>query len=110
MGRYDESAVLPLTRAAEIYRKRKDWANAARVLELSVYIDPYDTKVHSMLGESAVEAGDWNAAVAAFQVLLGLNRLTAPRRITISPSLVGSGQKGRGEARGAALPRNRTHL
>ncbi len=71
--RYDENSVLPLNRAAEIFRKRKDWANEAKVLDLSVYIDPYDPKVHSLLGESAVEAANWPAAIAAFQVLLGLN-------------------------------------
>ena len=67
-SRFDENSVWPLVRAAEIYRNRKDWAGAARVLDLSVYIDPYDPDVHSMLGEAAVEAGNWPAAVAAYQV------------------------------------------
>jgi tetratricopeptide (TPR) repeat protein len=70
---YDETSVVPLIRAAEIYRKRKDWANEAKVLDLSVYIDPYDTKVHGLLGDAALEAANWTAAIAAFQVLLRLN-------------------------------------
>ncbi len=70
---YDETSVVPLTRAAGIYRKRKDWANLARVLELSVYIDPYDAKVHGLLGDAALEAANWSAAIAAYQVNLGLN-------------------------------------
>ena len=93
-ARYDESAVLPLTSAAEIYRKRKDWANAARVLELSVYIDPYDTKVHARLGESAMEAKNWNAAIAAFQVLLGLNPPDrAEAHYNLARALLGAGKK-----------------
>jgi cellulose synthase operon protein C len=71
-SRFDENSVWPLVRAAEIYRNRKDWAGAARVLELSVYIDPYDPNVHGMLGEAAVEAGNWPAAVAAYQTLVSL--------------------------------------
>ena len=93
-ARYDESAVLPLTSAAEIYRKRKDWANAARVLELSIYIDPYDTRVHARLGESAMEAGNWNAAIAAFQVLLGLNPPDrAEAHYNLARALLGAGKK-----------------
>jgi cellulose synthase operon protein C len=70
---YDETSVVPLVRAAEIYRKRKDWVNEAKVLDLSVYIDPYDTKVHGLLGDAALEAANWPAAIAAYQVLLRLN-------------------------------------
>jgi tetratricopeptide (TPR) repeat protein len=70
---YDETSVVPLVRAAEIYRKRKDWTNQAKVLDLSVYIDPYDTKVHGLLGDAALEAANWAAAIAAFQVMLRLN-------------------------------------
>jgi cellulose synthase operon protein C len=72
-ARYDENSVLALTRAAEIYRKRKDWVNTARCLELSAYIDPYDPKTHTQLGEAAMESQNWPAAIAAFQVLVGLN-------------------------------------
>jgi len=72
-ARYDETSVAPLARAAGIYRKRKNWAEEAKVLDQSVYIDPYDTKVHTLLGESALEAQNWPAAIAAYQVLLGLN-------------------------------------
>ncbi len=71
-SRFDENSAWPLVRAAEIYRNRKDWAGAARVLELSVYINPYDTNIQGMLGEAAVEAGNWPAAVAAYQTLVSL--------------------------------------
>ncbi len=71
--RYDETAIAPLIRAAEIYRGRKNWSAAARMLELSMYIQPYDPRAISLLGESAGEAGDWAAAVAAYQVLTGSN-------------------------------------
>jgi tetratricopeptide (TPR) repeat protein len=71
--RYDENAMPPLFRAAEIYRKREDWHSLTDVLELSVYIYPYEQDVHTKLGQSAMEASDWDAAIAAFEVLLGLN-------------------------------------
>jgi cellulose synthase operon protein C len=70
---YDETTAVPLTRAAQICRKRKDWAGVARLLELSVYIDPYEAKVHGQLGDAAVDAANWPAAIAAYQVALGLN-------------------------------------
>jgi cellulose synthase operon protein C len=70
---YDETTAVPLIHAAEICRKREDWAGVARLLELSVYIDPYDARVHGQLGDAAVQAANWPAAVAAYQVALGLN-------------------------------------
>jgi tetratricopeptide (TPR) repeat protein len=92
--RYDETSVLPLNRAAEIYRKRKDLTNEARVLELSVYIDPYDTKVHALLGESALEAKNWAAAIAAYRVLLGLNPSDpADAHYNLACALLGAGKK-----------------
>ena len=72
-SRYDENALAPLMRAAEIYRERKDWENEARMLQLSVYIHPYDPAAHTMLGEASMESRDWATAVAAYKVLVGLN-------------------------------------
>jgi tetratricopeptide (TPR) repeat protein len=72
-ARYDENSVIALDHAADIYQKRKDWANVSRELELSVYIDPYDAQNAAQLGEAAMESGNWAAAIAAFQVLVGLN-------------------------------------
>jgi tetratricopeptide (TPR) repeat protein len=93
-ARFDETAISPLNRAAEIYRKRKDWANAARVLELSAYIDPYDTRTHSFLGEAALEAQNWQAAIAAYQVLLGLNPPDpAEAHYNLARALLGAGKK-----------------
>jgi len=91
---YDETSVVPLARAAEIYRKRKDWADEARVLDLSVYVNPYDPKVHSLLGEAAMEAENWAAAVAAYQVLLGLNPPDpADAHYNLARALLGAGKK-----------------
>jgi tetratricopeptide (TPR) repeat protein len=91
---YDETAVAPLARAAEIYRKRKDWADEAKMLELSVYIDPYDTKVHALLGESAINSENWPAAIAAYQVLLGLNpQDPADAHYNLARAFFGAGKK-----------------
>jgi len=70
---YNENASLPLMRAADIYRGREDWTNAMKKLELSVYIYPYEREIHEKLGESAMEAADWDSAVGAYEVLLGLD-------------------------------------
>ena len=70
---HDGEAVFPLTRAAEIYRARKDWKAAAGVLDTASYINPYDAPARKTLGECAAAAGDWSAAAAAYQVLLALN-------------------------------------
>ncbi len=70
---YDGDSAGALTRAAGIYRKRKEWNEAARLLEQSVYIQPYDTQTYVALGDSAAAANDWPAAVRAYQVLVGLN-------------------------------------
>jgi tetratricopeptide (TPR) repeat protein len=92
--RYDETAVQPLVRAAEIYRKRKDWANTARMLELSVYIDPYDSEVHERFGEAAGEAGNWLAAIAAYQVLVALNPTDpAEAHYNLARAFLGAGKR-----------------
>jgi cellulose synthase operon protein C len=70
---HDGEALLPLTRAAEIYRAREDWKAAAHVLETACYINPYDPDIQRTLGECAAAAGDWSSAAAAYQALLALN-------------------------------------
>jgi cellulose synthase operon protein C len=72
-SRHDENSAQPLVRAAEIYRKKKDAASAAKELELSLYINPYDTGVLGTLGEVAMESGSWQIAINAYQALIGLN-------------------------------------
>jgi tetratricopeptide (TPR) repeat protein len=70
---HDGDAVFPLMHAAEIYRSRKDWQAAVRMLDAASFINPYDTDTQKMLGECAAAAGDWQAAAVAYEVLLGLN-------------------------------------
>ena len=72
-ARYDETALAPLKGAAAILARRKNQAEEARILDLSVYIDPYDTNVHAELGDAALQGENWPAAIAAYRVLLGLN-------------------------------------
>jgi tetratricopeptide (TPR) repeat protein len=69
---HDGNTVLPLTRAAEMYRARKDWNAAVRILEAASFIDPYDADTQKTLGECAAAAGDWSTAAMAYRVLLGL--------------------------------------
>lgn len=70
---HDGDAVFPLARAAEIYRARKDWKAAVRMLEAASFINPYDADTQKALGECAAAAGDWATAALAYRVLLGLN-------------------------------------
>jgi tetratricopeptide (TPR) repeat protein len=72
-SRLDGSSRDPLIRAAEIYRKRKDWASAAEMLNLSVYIHPYDLDIQKKLGEAAMESGKWAAAITSYRVLVSSN-------------------------------------
>jgi len=69
----DGSARDPLLKAAEIYRNRKDWASAANMLNLSVFINPYDEDVLGKLGEAAMESGKWPAAITAYRTMVGLS-------------------------------------
>lgn len=71
--RYDGTAAGALARAAEIRRKRKEWDAAAKLLELSIYIQPYDPRTYIALGEACGEAGNWPAATTAYRVLVGLD-------------------------------------
>jgi len=100
--RYDENSPQPLVQAAEIYRKRKDWANAARVSEKSVYAYPFLEQAHQMLGEAAAEIGEWATAVAAYRALVGLNPPDmAGAYYNLARAWLGSGN--RQEARRAVL-------
>ncbi len=69
----DGNSAVPLLEAAKIYRNRKNWDSAARMLELSIFINPYDQDVQRQLGEAAMEAGRWPVAIAAYRTLMGLN-------------------------------------
>ena len=92
--RLDENAAPPLIRAAEIFRTRKSWAETARMLELSIYINPYDLSAHSMFGEAATETGNWPAAVAAYQVLVGMNPADpAGAHLNLARAWLGHGKK-----------------
>ncbi|PYV18968.1 MAG: hypothetical protein DMG07_02850 [Acidobacteria bacterium] len=91
---YDENAVTPLARAAEIQRRRKNWGEAARLLELAVYIDPYDPELLTKLGESASEAANWPSAVAAYQARVGLDPPDlAGAHFDLARALLGSGRR-----------------
>ena len=72
-SRMDGDARDPLLKAAEIYRSRKDWASAANLLHLSVFINPYDEDVLKKLGEAAMESGKWPVAATAFSTLVGVS-------------------------------------
>jgi cellulose synthase operon protein C len=72
-SRYDENSSQSLVNAAEIYSKKKDMASAAKELELSLYINPYDTGALTSLGEAAMACNSWQSAIAAYQALIGLN-------------------------------------
>ncbi len=92
--RYDETVASPLIKAAEIYRGKKAWSAAAGLLELSVYVQPYDPQTYVLLGEAAGEAGDWATARSAYQVLVGLNPPDpAEARYDLAKAWLGLGRK-----------------
>jgi tetratricopeptide (TPR) repeat protein len=72
-SRLDGESTTPLLKAAEIYNNRKDWDSVARMLKLSIYINPYDQDAQKKLGEAAMESRRWPDAIAAYRVLVGLN-------------------------------------
>jgi len=101
-ARYDETITLPLLGAAEIYRKRGEWSNAAEVLERAVYAYPLLPEIHQMLGDATLETGDWPTAVAAYRALVGLNPPDpAAAYYGLARAWLGSGN--RQEARRATL-------
>src|SRR5262249_49807911 len=90
---YDENALAPLLGAAEIQRKRGDFTGATRMLELSLFIHPYDPDVFSKLAETAMAAKDWGAAVAACRTLVGLKPSDlAGAHYSLAQALLGSGK------------------
>jgi len=72
-SRIDETSAEPLIRAAGLYMKRQDWDSAAKLLDLSVYINPYDQQALQSLGKAAMAGEDWQMAVAAFESLVSLD-------------------------------------
>jgi tetratricopeptide (TPR) repeat protein len=92
--RFDENAAPPLIRAAEIFRNRKNWAETARMLELSMYINPYDISTHTMFGEAATETRNWPAAVTAYQVLVAMDPADpAGAHLNLARAWLGNGKK-----------------
>jgi tetratricopeptide (TPR) repeat protein len=63
----------PLFRSAEIYRKRQDWTGLENVLSRAIFFNPYDPDVQKMLGNAAMEIGNWTSAASAFRAQLGLD-------------------------------------
>jgi cellulose synthase operon protein C len=72
-SKMDSESTTPLLEAADIYAGRKEWASVVGMLKLSVYINPFDQDAQGKLGEAAMESGRWPEAIAAYQVLVGLN-------------------------------------
>jgi len=100
--RQDGDARDPLLRAAEIYRHRKDWVSAADVLNLSVFINPYDEDVLGKLGEAAVEAEKWPIAISAYRTMTGMSISDqAGAHYNLARALLASGD--RSEARREVL-------
>jgi len=90
----DSNNTAPLLGAAEIYRKRKDWQAAEKMLELAVYVNPFEPVIHTKLGEAAGEAGNWPAAVRAFRTLVGLNPADpAEAHYNLARALIGTGNR-----------------
>jgi cellulose synthase operon protein C len=101
-AKYDEKAIDPLRKTAEIFLRAKNWAQAVRLLDLSVYIDPYESSVFSQIADAAIESGDWQEAVSACQVLVALNAGDpAGAHFNLARAYLGAGR--RQEARRAIL-------
>ncbi len=93
-SRMDGSSVDPLIRSADIHRKSRDWASAAKALSLCVYIDPYDLDVQKQLGETALASGMWPEAIAAYRVLVGMKGPDqAGAHYDLARALLASGDK-----------------
>ena len=93
-SRMNDSAREPLIEAANIYGHRKDWASVARMLNLSIYIAPYDPNIQRRLGEAALESENWSAAVTAYRVLVALNATDpAGAHYDLARALLASGNK-----------------
>jgi tetratricopeptide (TPR) repeat protein len=92
-ARMKDSSIEPLLKAAEIYKKRKDWASLVRVLNLCVDISPYDMAIQKELGEAALETRKWDLAIAAYQALVALNTTDpAEAHLDLAEALRASGK------------------
>jgi cellulose synthase operon protein C len=92
-SRGDGDARDPLLKASGIYRKRKEWDSAARMLNLYIFINPYDPDAQRQLGEAAMESGKWPVALAAYRTLVGLNADPADAHYDLARALLASGNK-----------------
>jgi tetratricopeptide (TPR) repeat protein len=93
-SRLDGDSAEPLLKAAEIYRSRKDWNSAAKMLNLSIFINPYDSEVQKMLGEAAMESGQWPVALAAYRTMVGLDTSNpADAHYDLARALLASGNR-----------------
>jgi tetratricopeptide (TPR) repeat protein len=92
--RMDGSSSEPLIKAAEIYSRRKDWASVARVLNLLIYIHPYDVEIQKKLGKASLESGEWNLAIAAYRGLVALDTTDpAEAHLDLATAFFESGDK-----------------
>jgi Flp pilus assembly protein TadD len=82
-----------LLKAAKIYRSRKDWDSTAKMLNLSIFINPFDPDIQRMLGEAAMESGNWPLALAAYKTLAGLNSSDADAHYDLARALLATGNK-----------------
>ncbi len=92
--RMNGDSVEPLVGSAEIYSKRKDWESVVKMLNLIVYINPYDLDIQKRLGEAALESENWDAAVAAYRVIVDLDSTDpAGAHYDLARALLASGNK-----------------
>jgi cellulose synthase operon protein C len=88
----DDNSREPLMKAAEIYRNRKDWVSAAKMLNLSIYINPNDPDAQQKLAEAAMESKKWPTAIMAYRALLSLKTSDpAGAHYDLARSLLASG-------------------
>jgi tetratricopeptide (TPR) repeat protein len=92
-SRVDGDSAKPLLKAAKIYRSRKDWDSTAKMLNLSIFINPFDPDIQRMLGEAAMESGNWPLALAAYKTLAGLNTSDADAHYDLARALLATGNK-----------------
>ncbi len=93
-SRRDAASIEPLVKAADIYRKRKDWASVVKTLSLSVYIYPYDSEIQKEIGEAAMESQQWSAAISSYRVRAALDSSDqAGAHYDLARALLASGNK-----------------
>ena len=90
----EDSAPEPLIMAAGIYTKRMDWDSLAKVLDLFIYIQPYDMKKQKELGDALLRSNDWEPAIAAFQAVVALNTTDpAEAHLDLATAFLASGNR-----------------